>query len=107
MSTRTHLTYSSAVILQALASGCRYGFDVMDATGLPSGTVYPVLRRLEKQELARSEWEADEVAHAAKRPRRRYYEITGAGRAALEAARQRFHMLQPTAPDGALDPSTA
>ena len=94
MSTRTHLTYSSVVILQALAGGCRYGFDVMDGTGLPSGTVYPALRRLEKQGLVRSEWEENKVAHAAKRPRRRYYEITESGLEALEVALERFRMLR-------------
>ena len=34
-------TYSTAVILQAVANGYRYGFDVIDITGLPGGTVYP------------------------------------------------------------------
>lgn len=105
MAHRTHLTYSSVVILQALAGGCRYGFDVMDRTGLPSGTVYPALRRLEKQELVRSEWEEDGAALAAKRPRRRYYEITAGGLEALAAALKRFRMLRPA--NGALDPSTA
>jgi hypothetical protein len=44
---RAFLTYSTAVILQAVANGYRYGFDVIDITGLPGGTVYPALRRLE------------------------------------------------------------
>ena len=107
MSQRSHLTYSSVSILQALAGGCRYGFDVMDRTGLPSGTVYPALRRLEKQELVRSEWEENDVAQAAKRPRRRYYEITASGLEALTEALKRFRMLRSPSPGGALDPSTA
>ncbi|MFN7929787.1 MAG: hypothetical protein U0Y68_17950 [Blastocatellia bacterium] len=37
-----------ALILQAVENGYRYGFDVMTITGLPSGTVYPALRRLEE-----------------------------------------------------------
>lgn len=106
MTPRTHLTYSSAVVLQALAQGCRHGFDVMSRSGLPSGTVYPALRRLEQQRLVRSEWEQDELASAAGRPRRRYYEITEAGIAALEVALKRFRMLQPSA-SSVLDPSTA
>ena len=105
MAQRTHLTYSSVSILQALAGGCRYGFDVMDRTGLPSGTVYPALRRLERQELVRSEWEENDVATAAKRPRRRYYEITASGLESLEVALKRFRMLQ--APQAAPDPSIA
>jgi len=34
-----------------------YGFSVMEMTGLPSGTVYPAMRRLERDELIRSHWE--------------------------------------------------
>lgn len=103
---RTHLTYSTVAILQALAGGCRYGFDVMERTGLPSGTVYPALRRLEKHELARSRWESDAVAVHAKRPRRRYYEITETGLRDLAVAAKRFRMLQ--VPETAtLDPTTA
>ena len=41
------LTYSSAVILRAVADGYLYGFDIIDMTGEPGGTVYPALRRLE------------------------------------------------------------
>ena len=41
------LTYSTAVILQAVANGYLYGFDIIDMTGVPGGTVYPALRRLE------------------------------------------------------------
>ena len=44
-----NLTYPTTLVLHALASGVRHGFDVIDATGLPSGTVYPILRRLERE----------------------------------------------------------
>ncbi len=37
-------TYPTAAVLLAIVHGHRYGFDVMDATGLPDGTVYPMLR---------------------------------------------------------------
>ena len=47
-----NLTLPTTLVLQALACGHHYGFDVMDATGLPSGTVYPLLRRLEHEGLA-------------------------------------------------------
>jgi hypothetical protein len=33
------MTLPTALILGAIASGARYGFDIMDQTGLPSGTV--------------------------------------------------------------------
>ena len=42
------LTYPTAAVLLAIESGHRYGFDIMDVTGLPDGTVYPILRRLER-----------------------------------------------------------
>jgi hypothetical protein len=42
-------TYPTAAVLLAIVHGHRYGFDIMDATGLPDGTVYPILRRLERR----------------------------------------------------------
>ena len=42
------LSHSAALILKALSLGYCFGLDVMEATGLPSGTVYPALRRLER-----------------------------------------------------------
>jgi DNA-binding PadR family transcriptional regulator len=73
-------------VLEAVASGTGYGFDIMERTRLPSGTVYPALGRLEKTGLLRSRWERAAIAHEEKRPPRRYYEITPDGRAALEEA---------------------
>jgi len=90
---RFHLTYSSVAVLHAVSRGYRYGFDIMDATGLPSGTVYPALRRLKQLGYVGSSWEAREVADDAKRPRRRYYEISKPGAAALADALQRFRLL--------------
>ena len=93
------LTYPTAAVLLALRSGHRYGFDIMDATGLPSGTVYPALRRLKQLGYVSSRWEAQAVAAEAKRPRRRYYEIGKQGRAALEQALQRFRVLNEPLPE--------
>jgi DNA-binding PadR family transcriptional regulator len=70
----------------AVARGLRHGFDILDATGLQSGTAYPILRRLEDAGLLRSRWEAIARARAEGRPPRRYYEITGAGAEALREA---------------------
>jgi len=104
MTPASSLTYSTAVVLQAIAKGYRYGFDVMDATGLPSGTVYPALRRLERDGLLVSSWEDAAEAHADQRPPRRYYEISRKGVAALEAAVERYRGLErllEDAPDAA------
>jgi PadR family transcriptional regulator PadR len=75
--------YATAALLRAIDRGYRYGLDMMDATGLPSGTVYPTLTRLEGRGLVSGLWEAQSVADREKRPRRRYYRLTAAGRAAL------------------------
>lgn len=91
------LTHSSAVVLQAIAKGYRHGFDITEVTGLPGGTIYPALRRMERQALVRSAWEPVAAARAEKRPPRRYYVITSKGQEALDAALARFLFLQPFA----------
>jgi DNA-binding PadR family transcriptional regulator len=83
------LSYTAALILQALHLGRRYGFEIMRLTQLPSGTVYPALRRLEGAGLVASAWEDEDRAHADARPARRYYRLSPAGSAALEEARAR------------------
>jgi PadR family transcriptional regulator PadR len=85
-----NLTYPTTLVLQALASGFHYGFDVIDATALPSGTVYPILRRLEREALVSARWEKAEIAHREQRPPRRYYELTAAGEALLATALARY-----------------
>jgi len=80
------LTRPTTLVLFALSRGLRHGFDVLDATGLPSGTVYPILRRMEDAGLVRSSWEPVRLAREEGRPPRRYYELTGAGATTLRAA---------------------
>jgi DNA-binding PadR family transcriptional regulator len=87
------LTYSTALVLQALLHRHHHGFDIMDATGLPSGTVYPILRRLDVEGLVRSHWERDGVARREQRPPRRYYELTSRGKAIAHAAASRYRTL--------------
>lgn len=74
------LTFPTALVLQALLDGRHHGFDIMDSTGLPSGTVYPILRRLDAEGVLRSRWEREAVARKEQRPARRYYELTAGGR---------------------------
>jgi PadR family transcriptional regulator, regulatory protein PadR len=88
------LTHTTAMILQAVAAGYIYGYTVMEATGLPSGTVYPALRRLERDQLIRSYWERQYVADKALRPARKYYKLTRSGEGALDASRQRYPLLE-------------
>lgn len=80
-------------VLQAIAGGRQYGFDIMDATDLPGGTVYPALAALERDALVDSDWEDPEVARAEKRPPRRYYAITARGRAELGQEVERLRRL--------------
>jgi PadR family transcriptional regulator, regulatory protein PadR len=88
------LTYASAVILRAVANGYLYGFDIIDITGVPGGTVYPALRRLEAAGLLTSKWEKQSISQAEPRPQRKYYELTRAGREALTDAVKRYRLLE-------------
>jgi DNA-binding PadR family transcriptional regulator len=87
------MTYPTAAVLMAIRRGHRYGFDVMDATGLPDGTVYPILRRLERRGVLVAAWEDEETAHREQRPARRYYALTRAGEAVADEASGRFPLL--------------
>src|SRR5215813_14996646 len=91
---KNYLSITVAVILQALDNGYQYGFDIMDVTGLPSGTVYPALRRLEAAGLLASKWEDEEVARKDQRPARKYYKLTASGRQSLAAAVGRYRSLE-------------
>jgi DNA-binding PadR family transcriptional regulator len=90
MSRPSRLTYPTALVLQAVAEGFRYGFDIIDVSGLASGTVYPILRRLEESGLLRSRWEAVQAARDDQRPPRRYYQVTGSGAAMAREAVERY-----------------
>ena len=87
------LSHTAAIILQAIDAGHEYGFSVMETTGLPSGTVYPALRRLERDRLIRSQWESQRVADAGQRPPRKYYRITRSGKAMIDASQKRYPLL--------------
>ena len=93
MSDTTKLSHTAALILQTVDHGCSYGLDIMDETGLPSGTVYPALRRMEKEGLISSQWEAEKKALAEQRPARKYYRVTRAGAQVLEQAQKRYPLL--------------
>ena len=83
------MTYPTVLVLYAVAHGYAYGFDIIDATGLGSGTVYPILRRLERARMLTARAERAREAHADGRPPRRYYTVTGTGADALRTALER------------------
>jgi DNA-binding PadR family transcriptional regulator len=71
-------------ILKAIDNGYCHGFDIIDVTRLPGGTVYPALGRLETEGLLQSQWEDPRIAQEEGRPPRRYYQLRQAGKRALE-----------------------
>lgn len=94
MASEAKLSHTAAMILQAICAGYVYGFSIMEMTGLPSGTVYPAMRRLERDALIRSKWEDQSIADAEQRPPRKYYELTKSGHITLEASRKRYPLLE-------------
>lgn len=89
------LTFPTAAVLVALGGGHRWGFDIIDATGLGAGTVYPILRRLEDAELVTSSWESAKSAQAGMRPPRRYYRLTTKGMETARLAQRRYPQVAP------------
>jgi DNA-binding PadR family transcriptional regulator len=80
---------STITILKAIANGYRHGFDIIDITGLPGGTVYPALGKLETDGFVYSRWEDQKTAQEEGRPPRRYYDLRPAGERLLaETLRQ-------------------
>jgi PadR family transcriptional regulator, regulatory protein PadR len=74
----------------SLTDSASYGYNLIQrlaALGLDveEGTLYPLLRRLEKQGLLQSEWDTSES-----RPRK-YYRISEAGQGVLTALRSEWH----------------
>ncbi|MER7182932.1 helix-turn-helix transcriptional regulator [Streptomyces hyaluromycini] len=92
---RVRMTLPTITVLDVLANAAGediHGLEVCSRAHLGTGTVYPMLSRLEKAGMVAARWEDDQIWQEAAdkewRPRRRYYEITGAGMAALTQARQ-------------------
>lgn len=65
--------------------GEHYGLDIATVTGLKSGSLYPILGRLEDNGWVSSRWEDIDPADEG-RPRRRYYRLTPDGMAMAKAA---------------------
>ncbi len=75
------MTMSTQAVLRVLVAepaSVRYGLEISAATGLPSGTIHPILARLENLGWVQSDWE-DIDPKAAGRPRRRYYQLSEHG----------------------------
>ena len=90
MAPRDKLPIAMNSIIHALADGHVYGYRVMEATKLPSGTVYPALATLEREGLITSRWERP-PGEFAYRPARKCYELTDHGRAAVRQHAERHN----------------
>jgi DNA-binding PadR family transcriptional regulator len=90
---------ATPLVLAILAEGESYGYAIIKRVGELSGgqlqwtdgMLYPVLHRLERQELVASKWGSSETGR-----RRKYYRLTKAGRAALDAERRRWQLVDQT-----------
>jgi len=89
------LSVAALTVLHAVAQGTAHGFDIIDATALPGGTVYPALSRLERDGYVLSTWEDPAIGRADGRPSRRYYRVTRLGVRSLNDALERLQRLKP------------
>jgi PadR family transcriptional regulator PadR len=98
---RLRLTTSTRLVLDVLmAAGPDdppWGYRICEQAGLGSGTVYPILERLEKAGWIAGHWETGQPAG---RPRRRFYTLTGTGQQVYSAAlaTRRTHRWLPARP---------
>jgi PadR family transcriptional regulator PadR len=81
-------------VMIADPSAPHYGYDLMKAAKLKSGTLYPMLARLQQDGLVNAEWEAPRQ-DAAGRPPRKYYQLTAEG---LRVARLELAQAASSAP---------
>ncbi|HEU5159201.1 MAG TPA: helix-turn-helix transcriptional regulator [Streptosporangiaceae bacterium] len=90
------------VLRQALVEPDRewYGLEMVQTTGLPTGTVYPIITRLEQAGWITSRWEtpAEHAETEQPRPRRRYYQLTKDGAEAARLALAAAHANRATSP---------
>ena len=87
------ITVPTARLLAALLEdpdADRYGLELMDRTGLASGSLYPILTRLRRAGWVEAHWEEIDPT-AAGRPARRYYRLTAEGASRAGAALSALH----------------
>jgi PadR family transcriptional regulator PadR len=75
---KLRLSPQTLLVLDAFlvrADEWKYGYDLSRATGLKSGTLYPILMRMAERELLETQWEAGEPG----RPPRHMYRFTPDG----------------------------
>ena len=90
---RKHSEQTRAVLVELATEPARdrYGYELAQATELASGTLYPILMRLEERGFLEARWELSD-----RRPRH-VYRLTEAG---LEAATEAARPERAVAPSG-------
>jgi PadR family transcriptional regulator PadR len=98
MSDDVRLTHSALKVLRFLMETPREGrsgAEMSKATKVSSGTLYPMLARLEGAGWLTSEWEVIDPSEAG-RPRRRFYRLTAVGYRTAYAALRDLHVESDT-----------
>lgn len=85
----TTQTLKVLAVLMSATQGEVSGAEIGRTTKLASGTLYPILLRLEEAEWVKSRWEVGDPRRLG-RPRRRLYKIEGVG---MRKARSAFQDL--------------
>jgi PadR family transcriptional regulator, regulatory protein PadR len=81
MSGDVRITLQTLQVLRILLNnpaGEHYGLEISRTSGLPTGSIYPILTRLETAGWITSAWEEINESEAGRR-RRRYYRLTSDG----------------------------
>jgi PadR family transcriptional regulator PadR len=87
------VTVPVAKVLAALLAepgGEHYGLQLMQQTRIASGTLYPILARLQAAGWLTARWEEEDPADAG-RPVRRYYQLTAEGAEKARVALAELH----------------
>lgn len=104
MSRKPRITAAVGMVLAAFLAepdAEHYGLQLMRATGQPSGTLYPVLARLQDAGWVEAEWEDAATAQASGRPPRRYYRLTADGTVAARRELATLHRALRPGPSAA------
>lgn len=82
---KTYALVQVALALMADVGGRHWGYELSKQSGVRSGVMYPILQRMLDEGWLDDGWEDQSQVGRAKRPPRRYYELTDAGKAELGA----------------------
>jgi PadR family transcriptional regulator, regulatory protein PadR len=80
-------------VLALLSKGDKYAYEIAarmaDAVGMGEGTIYPLMRRMQNEDLVTTY-----LKESASGPPRKYYKLTKAGAAAFKSQRTEWDEFQ-------------